>query len=195
MHYFLKFAAHVLVALAGALAAYILFKSVLPAPAVEAVSIVIFVAGLIGFIVTAKSGAGHGFRLLLRLGWVVLVWPLFAWALQYAGLHDRGVRIGLAAAAAAGVGLWLGQTKGSKEDTQRLMAVMAAVAIPAYAMIHALVSGDGSSLIAACVAVAVAIGAVVKTQTLQPEKYKDAPLVAFLIVAGAGVFAVLRTLV
>lgn len=192
-HSFLKILFRLLIAIVVALIAMYLFRAVLPARVAYAVGIITGVAELAGSLMTSKSGAGHGFRLLLLLGEVVLAWPIAALALQYAGLDDRPVRIGFAAAVSAAVGL-LGQRHGSGRDTKRLLTVIAATAIPAYSMLVALRSGDAFALIASCVAVAVALFTVRATQVL-PAGHKDATVAAVCVVAAAAALAAVRTFI
>lgn len=152
---FLKLIFRILLALLIGVLAGLLFRAVLPAPAANAVAVGVAVIELVGSLATAKSGGGHGIRFVLWLGEVILAWPIAAWVLAWAGLHDRGVRVGLAAAIACAVGM-LAARHGYGRENARLVAIIVAVAIPAYAILAAVASDDGRAVIAGCLAAAVA---------------------------------------
>lgn len=138
----------------GAIAS-LLFQSVLPAKEAQALGLLIGAVELVGSLFTSQSGAGGGVRIMLRMGEVLLSWPVAAWALMAAGLHDPGIRLGLAAGIASAVGMGAARF-GYGKDTARLVAVLVACAIPIYALVSALLSGDAKAMIAACLAAAVA---------------------------------------
>lgn len=184
----------VLIAVVVGVIAMYLFRSVLSARGAEAVGIIVAVAELGGSLLTSKSGAGHGFRFLVRLGEVVLSWPVAAYVLQYVGVGDRDMRIGFAAAVSAAIGM-LAQRHGSGRETRRLVTVACACAIPAYAMIHSILSGDAYAVIASCVAVAIALCTVRVAVPGLPPKHRDALVACAGAVLCAGVLAVARTLI
>ncbi|HEU0276248.1 MAG TPA: hypothetical protein VFQ95_00275 [Rhodanobacteraceae bacterium] len=80
---------------------------------------------------------------------------LAAWALVVVGVPDRGVRIGLAAAVAAAVGM-LASRHGSGRDSARLVTLIFAMLIPLYAALRAVFAGGAGAMAVACLAVAVA---------------------------------------
>lgn len=151
-----------LAAFIGALAG-LLFRSVLPAAGANGIAIGVAIIELVGGLATARNSAGVGIRFMLWLGEIVLAWPCAAWLLVMAswwapawlGLTDRGFRIGLAAAIACAIGMFAAR-HGYGRESARLVAIIVAVAIPAYAILAAVVSGDGLAVIAGCIAAAVA---------------------------------------
>lgn len=132
--------------------AVLLFGQVLPRRVALGVGIVLGLLELAG----AASGGNRGpLRLTLKLGEVVLTWPLAALAFQFIGVTDRGTRIGLAAAIAAGVGM-AASRHGSGRESARLLTLMLAMAVPVYAVARAVVAGQRLGMVAACLAAAVA---------------------------------------
>lgn len=152
---FWKIVFRVLVALIIGAMAGLLFQAVLPKEEARLLGIGVTIAELVGSLATAQHGAGHGLRMMMRMGEVLLAWPLAAWVLMWAGVDHPGVRIGVAAAIASAVGMGAAR-HGNGRESARLVAVIIAVAIPCYVVLSAVASGDARSLIAACLACAVA---------------------------------------
>ena len=155
--------------LVGLIAAW-LFMQVLPTPAAVALAIVIALIELIG---SLKNGAGAGLRAVLALDLVLLAWPLTAWALLYAGVADRPTRIALAAAVAAAAGL-AATRHGSGMDSRRLWSIVAALAIPTYAMLHTIIlySLDPPAMASASLAAGVAI-LVARAGNVWPREHRE----------------------
>ena len=164
----------VLALLVGLVAAW-LFMQVLPVPAAVALAIVIALIELAG---SLKSGAGAGLRAVLALDLVLLAWPLTAWVLLYAGVADRPTRIALAAAVAAAAGL-AATRHGSGMDSRRLWSIVAALAIPMYAMAHTIILPvlDPPAMASACLAAGVAI-LVARAGNVWPKEHRDLMLYA-----------------
>ena len=159
----------VLALLVGLVAAW-LFIQVLPVPAAVALAIIIAVIELFG---SMKNGAGAGLRAVLALDLVLLAWPLTAWVLLYAGVTDRPTRIALAAAAAAAAGL-AATRHGSGMDSRRLWSIVAALAIPTYAMLHTIIlySLDPPAMASASLAAGVAI-LVARAGNVWPAEHRN----------------------
>ena len=159
----------VLAAAVGLVAAW-LFIQVLPTPAAVILAIVIAVIELFG---SMKNGAGAGLRAVLALDLVLLAWPLTAWVLLYAGVTDRSTRIALAAAAAAAAGL-AATRHGSGMDSRRLWSIVAALAIPTYAMAHTIILPvlDPAAMASACLAAGVAI-LVARAGNVWPAEHRN----------------------
>ena len=155
--------------LVGLIAAW-LFMQVLPTPAAVALAIVI---AIIEFAGSLKNGAGAGLRAVLALDLVLLAWPLTALALLYAGVADRPTRIALAAAVAAAAGL-AATRHGSGMDSRRLWSLVAALAIPAYAMAHTIILPyiDPAAMASACLAAGVAI-IVARAGNVWPKEHRE----------------------
>jgi len=144
-----------------------LFREVLPVTAACAVAIVLALAEVAAPAI-ARSGAGNvggGLRLFVRLGATLIAWPIAAWTLEMAGLANRPTRISIAAAIASAVGV-MAAGHGSGKDTVRLWAVVAAAAVPAYALMQALVSSPVDPLAVACGCGAVAVALLVARQAI-----------------------------
>ena len=159
----------VLALLVGLVAAW-LFMQVLPTPAAVTLAIVIAAVELIG---SMKNGAGTGLRAVLTLDLVLLAWPLTSLALMYAGVSDRPTRIALAAAVSAAAGL-AATRHGSGMDSRRLWSIVAALAIPMYAMLHTIVlpAIDPPAMASACLAAGVAI-LVARAGNVWPREHRD----------------------
>ena len=159
----------ILALIVGLVAAW-LFVQVLPTPAAVALAIIIAVIELFG---SMKNGAGTGLRAVLALDLVLLAWPLTALALVYAGVADRPTRIALAAAAAAAAGL-AATRHGSGMDSRRLWSIVAALAIPGYAMLHTIILPvlDPPAMASACLAAGVAI-IVARAGNVWPREHRD----------------------
>lgn len=145
-----------------------LFREVLPIPAACVVAIILAVAELIAPAVSrtgTQSGMGGGVRLFARLGGSLITWPLAASALAAAGLTDRPARIAVAAIVASAVGV-IAAGHGSGRDTVRLWAVVAAVAVPVYALAQALVTTPADPLAIACGCIAVSVALLVARQSI-----------------------------
>ncbi len=179
----------VLALIVGLVAAW-LFMQVLPEPAAVILAIVI---AIIEFAGSLKNGAGAGLRAVLALDLVLLAWPLTALVLVYAGIADWPTRIALAAAAAAAAGL-AATRHGSGMDSRRLWSLVAALAIPAYAMAHTIVLPyiDPLAMASACLAAGIAI-LVARAGNVWPREHRDLMLwaagaagVAGLVCAVAG---------
>ena len=155
--------------LVGLIAAW-LFVQVLPTPAAVSLAIVIAVIELFG---SLKNGAGTGLRAVLALDLVLLAWPLTALALVYAGVADRPTRVALAAAVAAAAGL-AATRHGSGMDSRRLWSIVAALAIPTYAMLHTIVLPvlDPAAMASACLAAGVAI-IVARAGNVWPAEHRN----------------------
>ena len=159
----------VLALLVGLVAAW-LFVQVLPVPAAVALAIIIAVIELAG---SMKNGAGTGLRAILALDLVLLAWPLTALALTYAGIADRPTRVALAAAVAAAAGL-AATRHGSGMDSRRLWSLVAALAIPAYAMAHTIILPvlDPPAMASASLAAGVAI-LVARAGNVWPKEHRE----------------------
>ena len=164
----------ILALLVGLVAAW-LFIQVLPVPAAVALAIIIAVIELAG---SMKNGAGTGLRAILALDLVLLAWPLTALVLTYAGVADRPTRIALAAAAAAAAGL-AATRHGSGMDSRRLWSLVAALAIPMYAIAHTIILPvlDPPAMASACLAAGVAI-LVARAGNVWPKEHRDLMLYA-----------------
>ena len=159
----------VLALLVGLVAAW-LFIQVLPVPAAVTLAILIAFIELIG---SLKNGAGAGLRAVLTLDAVLLAWPLTALVLLYAGVADRPTRVALAAAFAAAAGL-AATRHGSGMDSRRLWSLVAALAIPGYAMLHTIILPvlDPAAMAAACLAAGIAI-IVARAGNVWPREHRD----------------------
>jgi len=168
-----------------------LFREVLPVPAACGVAIVLALAELAAPAI-ARSGAGNvggGLRLLVRLGATLITWPIAAWALDVAGLADRPARIAIAAAIASAGGV-MAAGHGSGKDTARLWAVVAAAAVPVYALMQALACAPVDPLAVTCACGAVAIALLVTRQAIVwPLEHERVLAFAAGAVTLAGVFA------
>lgn len=167
-----------------------LFREVLPVPAACVVAIVLALAELAApAIARSGAGVGGGLRLLLRLGATLIAWPIAAWVLDVAGLADRPARIAIAAAIASAGGV-MAAGHGSGKDTARLWAVVAAAAVPVYALMQALVCAPVDPLAVACACGAVAIALLVTRQAIVwPLEHERVLAGAAGAVTLAGVFA------
>ncbi|MBW8075263.1 MULTISPECIES: hypothetical protein [Metallibacterium] len=157
-----------------------LLLQVLPVPAAWALAGVLAGIELVG----GRGSSGAGLRAVLRLDATLLAWPAAALLLTYAGVHDRDARIALAAAVAAAAGV-AASRHGSGADSNRLWSVVAAVAIPVYAMLHtiSLPALDPLALAGSCLAAAVAV-LVARSAIVWPPLQRQA-LLAGAAVAGA----------
>ncbi|MGA7436500.1 MAG: hypothetical protein WBW32_00060 [Luteibacter sp.] len=168
-----------------------LFREVLPVSAACAVAIVLALAELTAPAI-ARSGAGNiggGLRLFVRLGATLIAWPIAAWALDTAGLRDRPARIAIAAAVASAVGV-MAAGHGSGKDTVRLWAVVAAAAVPCYALMQGLVTDPVDPLAVACGCGAVAVSLLVARQAIiWPIGHERALAFAAVAATFAGLFA------
>jgi len=146
-----------------------LFAAVLPAPAAWSFAVVV---AAIEFIGASKNGIGSGLRALIKLDLTLLAWPAAALALQFASVADRPARIALAAAVASAAGI-AASRHGSGADSQRLWSVVAAVAIPLYALLHtiALPVLDPLALTAACIAAGIAV-LVARSALVWPDDHR-----------------------
>ena len=128
-----------------------LLLQVLPVPAAWALAAAVAGIELFG------SGSGSGLRSILTLDATLLAWPVAALVLAFAGVADRDARISIAAAAAAAVGV-AASRHGSGGDSSRLWSVVAACAIPLYAMAHVIAAPvlDPLAMAGSCAAAAVA---------------------------------------
>ena len=172
----------ILAAVIGLVAAW-LFVQVLPVPAAVTLAILIAFIELIG---SLKNGAGAGLRAVLTLDLVLLAWPLTAWVLLYAGVADRPTRVALAAAVAAAAGL-AATRHGSGMDSRRLWSLVAALAIPTYAMAHTIILPiiDPPAMASACLAAGVAI-LVARAGNVWPKEHRGLMLWAASAAGVAG---------
>ena len=182
---------NILIALVVSLVAAWLSAQVLPMPVAAALAFIIAAAELIG---SAKNGAGGGLRAVLALDLVLLAWPLAALALRYAGVADRPTRIALSAAVAAAAGL-AATRHGSGMDSRRLWSILAALAIPMYAMAHtiALPAIDPPAMAASCLAAGVAI-LVARAGNVWPREHRALMLYAAGAAGVAGLLCALPML-
>ena len=159
----------VLSLITGLVAAW-LFMQVLPAPAAVILAVAVAVIELAG---SLKNGAGAGLRAVLALDLVLLAWPLTALVLVYAGIADWPTRVALAAAVAAAAGL-AATRHGSGMDSRRLWSIVAALAIPTYAMLHTIVLPvlDPAAMASACLAAGVAI-IVARAGNVWPKEHRE----------------------
>lgn len=144
---------------------YWLFSSVLPIPAAAVVAAVLALAELFGGGVGRRGGAGGGLRLLIATGSTLISWPASALGLQWLGIADRPARIAIAAGAAAVLGVFAAG-HGSGKESRRLWAVLAAGAIPLYALIAALLISPPDPLALASGAAAIGVALVVAKQAI-----------------------------
>lgn len=140
------------------------FAAVLPAPVAHTLAFVLAIAELIGPFFNAQ---GAGWRLLLRIGVVLLVWPGVALLLQGAGVEDRALRVSLAAAAASTCGVFAAG-QGHGKDTSRLVAILIGVAVPVYSLILAITTESQWGTAGACLAIATATWMVRMALVLPP---------------------------
>lgn len=189
---FWKIAFRVLLAMIVGALAGALFKSVLPAALAYVVAIVVTVAELVASLASGQRGAGGSVRLMMRMGAVLLSWPITAWLLAFA-FEDRGVRIGLAAAVASAIGMGAAKN-GYGQDTARLFTVLVATAIPVYAALAAVLSGNGPAMIAACGATAVA-PLTAAVANVWPATHHARLMTASAVCVAAGFAVFLRTLI
>lgn len=180
----------ILAAVIGLVAAW-LFMQVLPEPAAVILAIVI---AIIEFAGSLKNGAGAGLRAVLALDLVLLAWPLTAWALTYAGVADRPTRVALAAAVAAAAGL-AATRHGSGMDSRRLWSIVAALAIPTYAMARTIILPvlDPPAMASASLAAGVAI-LVARAGNVWPREHRDLMLYAAGAAGVAGLLCALPML-
>jgi len=145
--------------------------------------------------IAGRSGAGGGLRLFARLGATLISWPLFAIALQFAGMADRPLRIAIAAAAASAAGV-LAAGHGSGRDTVRLWAVIAACAVPLDALAQALLAQPLDHLAIAAGAGAVAVSLLVARQSIVwPQEHSKLLLLCAGACGCAGLLSALPALV
>lgn len=147
------------------IAGYYLYAQIQPLSVALAAGILVGLAELFEPAIAGRSGAGGGLRLFARLGATLISWPLFAIALQFAGMADRPLRIAIAAAAASAAGV-LAAGHGSGRDTVRLWAVIAAATVPLDALLQALLVAPADHLAIAAGAGAVAVAALVARQSI-----------------------------
>jgi len=148
------------------LTGYWLFGQVLPSTASTSLAAVLAAAEIVDPILRRGTGGlGGGLRLFSRLGATLVSWPAFAWLLEYAGMTDRAARIAFAAAAASAAGL-LAAGHGSGKDTARLWAIVAAVAVPGYAMMQTLLVQPADPLALAASSAAIVVALLVTRQSL-----------------------------
>lgn len=147
------------------IAAYWLYAGIQPLSVALSIGILVALAEVFEPAIAGRAGAGGGLRLFVRLGGTLISWPLFALALQFAGMADRPERIAIAAAAASGAGV-LAAGHGSGRDTVRLWAVIAASAVPLDALLQALLVAPVDHLAIAAGAGAVAVSALVARQSI-----------------------------
>ena len=167
----------ILLAIATFAAAGFLLLQVLPVPAAWILAAVVAAIEIFG------GGSGAGLRSVLQLDATVLAWPLAALVLSFAGVADRDARIALASAVAAAVGV-AASRHGSGGDSNRLWSVIAACAIPFYALMHVIAAPvlDPLAMAGSCAAAAVA-ALVARSAVVWPPAQRRA-LAAGAAVAG-----------
>lgn len=174
---------------------YWLFAQIQPTPVAAVIAALLALAEIFEPMIAGRSGVGGGLRLFVRLGATLISWPLFALALQFAGMADRPLRITIAAAAASGAGV-LAAGHGSGRDTIRLWAVIAAAAVPLDALLQALLVQPIDHLAIAAGAGAVAVSALVARQSIVwPQEHSKLLLLCAGACAGAGLLVALPALV
>lgn len=163
---------------------WVLFRQVLAAAVAGMLAGILALAELL-----ADGGFGGGMRLFVRLGGSLIIWPIAAWLLDAAGMSDRRARIAVAAAVASAAGV-LAAGHGSGKETVRLWAVVAACALPLYALMRVLLAAptDSFAVAAGCVAVGVAL-LVARQAIVWPHYQSRALLIAAGSVAAAGTLA------
>lgn len=146
-----------------------LYRAVLPNLAAVALATVLALAELIGPML--GGGAGGGLRLLVKLGASLIAWPLLDLGLQWLGVADAPLRVALAAAGAAALGV-LAAGHGSGKEGARLAAVLIASGLSLYGLVQALVFSplDPLSIAAGCAGIAVALG-VARQGLLWPQAH------------------------
>ena len=169
------------------------FAAVLPNIAAIAIAIGVALAELVGPAFAGKNGSGGGLRVLARCGAALVVWPGIAWLLELAGLADRDSRIAIAAACACGVGV-LAAGHGQGRDNARLVTVIIAAAIPAYALLVAINGGSMLSVALGCLAVAVA-PLTAQAAHVWPDAHKSKMMMASAVAVAAAVVAAARIFV
>ncbi|MHB1773559.1 MAG: hypothetical protein ACYCST_17825 [Acidimicrobiales bacterium] len=176
-------------------AGYWLFAQIQPASVALAVGILAALAEVFEPVIAGRSGAGGGLRLFARLGATLIAWPLFALALEFAGMADRPLRIAVAAAAASAAGV-LAAGHGSGRDTVRLWAVIAAAAVPLDALLQALLAQPLDHLAIAAGAGAVAVSLLVARQSIVwPQEHSKLLLLCAGACGCAGLLSALPALV
>ncbi len=169
------------------------FAAVLPNIAAVTVAIAVALAELVGPAFTSKAGSGGGLRVLVRCGAALVIWPGVAWLLELGGLADRDARIAIAAACACGVGI-LAAGHGQGRDNARLVAVIIATTIPAYALLVAITTGSMLSVALGCMAVAVA-PLTAQAAHVWPDAHKSRMMAASAVAVAAAVVAAARIFV
>lgn len=174
---------------------YWLFAQIQPLPVALAIGILAALAEIFEPVIAGRSGAGGGLRLFVRLGATLIAWPLFALALQFAGITDRPLRIAIAAAAASAAGV-LAAGHGSGRDTVRLWAVIAAAVVPVDALLQALLAAPIDHLAVAAGAGGVAVAALVARQAIVwPHEHGRLLLICAAACTCAGALIALPALV
>ena len=170
----------------------LLFEQVLPVAPSWILAVAVALIELWG---SGKHGAGTGLRAVLTLDAVLLAWPLTALALTYAGVADRPTRIALAAAVAAAAGL-AATRHGSGMDSRRLWSLVAALAIPMYAMLHTIILPvlDPPAMASASLAAGVAI-LVARAGNVWPREHRELMLWAAGAAGVAGLACALPMLI
>lgn len=176
-------------------AGYWFFSQIQPTPVAAAIAGALALAEVFEPAIVGRAGAGGGVRLFVRLGSTLVVWPLFAVALQFAGVADRPLRVAIGAAAASGAGV-LAAGHGSGRDTVRLWAVITAAAVPLDALLQALLVRPIDHLAIGAGAGAVAVAALVARQAIiWPHDHARWLLVCAAACACAGALVALPALV
>jgi hypothetical protein len=176
-------------------AGYYLYAQIQPLSVALAVGVLVALAEVFEPVIVGRSGAGGGLRLFARLGATLIAWPLFALALEFAGMADRPLRIAVAAAAASAAGV-LAAGHGSGRDTVRMWAVIAACVVPLDALLQVLLVQPIDHLAIAAGAGAVAVSLLVARQSIVwPQEHSRLLLLCAGACAGTGLLSALPALV
>ncbi|MHB1282335.1 MAG: hypothetical protein ACYCZI_00470 [Metallibacterium scheffleri] len=154
-------------AIALAVIAGLLFGLVLPPIAAW------FLAAIIGVIELVGASRGQSIRALMRIDFVLLAWPVAAFALDLAGVTSRGLRITAAAGIAALVGA-VAAGRGAGQDDSRLRVALVSCVIVGYSLLRALTRDpiDPVAVAAGCIACAVPLLIVSAGGVVLPRRHQ-----------------------
>ena len=153
--------------IAFAIVAGLLFGLVLPPIAAWSL------AAIIGVIELVSASRGQSIRALMRIDFVLLAWPLAAFALDLAGVPGRSLRITAAAGIAALVGA-MAAGRGSGQDDSRLRVALVSALIVGYALLRALTRSqiDPVAVAVGCIACAVPLLVVSAGGMVLPRRHQ-----------------------
>lgn len=175
-----KMILHLLVLALVFLGLVLLFRSVATPPVAIGIAVALTIGEIAVLIGTGKHGGG--LKLLVAIGWPLLVFPAVGWAIRIAFHSPWYITIPLAAGIACAAGA-LGARHGAGRDTRRLAEAFVAVSIPLYALVVLVV--DGAPLIGLALGIGAAAVApvVTKIAVTWPGKHENALVYASAVCA------------